>query len=39
MFSLILNVIVLNTHGADIRIESEMPKWVNKKLIIYSFLE
>ena len=28
MLSLILNVIVLNTHGVDIKIEKDMPKWV-----------
>ena len=36
MFSVILNVIVLNTHGADIRIESEMPKWV-RNILFYFF--
>jgi hypothetical protein len=30
MLSLIGNVIVLNTHGRDVRIESDMPKWVLK---------
>ena len=29
MFSLIGNVIVLNTYGRDLTIESDMPKWVN----------
>jgi hypothetical protein len=28
MFSLIGNVIVLNTFGRDLKIESDMPKWV-----------
>ena len=35
MISLILNVIVLNTHGVDIRIEKDMPKWVKK--FVYFF--
>jgi hypothetical protein len=29
MFSLIGNVIVLNIFGRDLKIESDMPKWVN----------
>ena len=29
MFSLIGNVIVLNTFGRDLKIETDMPKWVN----------
>ena len=28
MFSLIGNVIVLNTFGRDLKIEFDMPKWV-----------
>ena len=31
MFSLIGNVFVLNLHHRDLRIESEMPKWVINK--------
>jgi len=29
MFSLIGNVIVLNLFGTDVRIEKDMPEWVN----------
>jgi hypothetical protein len=35
MFSLIGNVIVLNTYGRDLTIENDMPKWVKYLLILY----
>jgi hypothetical protein len=36
MLSLIGNVIVLNTHGRDIRIEKDMPIWVSNIIILSS---
>ena len=35
MFSLIGNVIVLDIHGRDIRIEKDMPKWFEKLVCVY----
>ena len=37
MISLILNVIVINTHGVDIRIEKDMPKWVRNSYNLKSY--
>ena len=34
MLSLIGNVIVLNTHGIDVRIEKDMPIWVSNIIIM-----
>jgi len=36
MLSLIGNVIVLNTHGIDVRIEKDMPIWVSNINIMSS---
>ena len=37
MFSLIGNVIVLNLHHIDLRIEKDMPKWVILLPQIFNF--